>query len=231
MLQNDSVEKVITRYFAAVSKVSFTYGGTVYPRKPLRVTPNLLRGYTCPAMCGGCCFNFSLDYLPSEMELTRPLASIPQKQRFVEFNGKNIEIWTDWQKENTSNRCKNLNPKDGRCRIHGWHPFTCDFELIRTLAFEDASRPNVLTQKLYGRGWSYPRVDGGKGALCEMTPPTKETIADVIRKLERLKQWTDHFGLTKTWIPEIIQLIKSGALQKSDAITLEVSSGTVGFGL
>lgn len=204
-MHNDSVDKIITRYFATVAREPFTYEGKEFKPKPLKVSPLLLRGYTCPPMCGGCCLRFSLDYLPSEPQPKNLV------KRTVTFNGKLFTIHSDLQEENESRNCKYL-MKDGRCANYPTRPFTCDFELIRTLQFESDDRPHVLTQKLYGRGWSYERVDGGKGALCEMTPVTQETRDDVIRKLERLKKWTDYFHL-KTWLPEVIKLIQTNRLQ------------------
>jgi hypothetical protein len=208
MLHIDSVEKVVERYFATVAREAFSFNGKMFVPKVLKVSPLLLRDYTCPPGCGGCCFKFSLDYLPSE---ARPPGT---SKRTVEFNGRSVEIWTDWQTDNDTNRCQNLQRETGRCGIYERRPFTCDFELIRTLqAVDDADRANVLTQKLFGRGWSYARTDGGKGALCEMTPITEKSILEVIRKLKRLKAWTDHFQLD-TWIPDLIQIIKEGRLTR-----------------
>lgn len=219
-MQNDSVSKIITRYFAAVTRVPFTYDAKKYEPKRLKVSPLLLRGYTCPPSCGGCCFKFSLDYLPSEAH--------PEEvsERLIEFNGQQIKILSDHQPRNDGTRCRYL-MINGRCGIYPTRPFTCDFELIRTLAFTDDDRPHVLTQKLFGRGWSYPRVDGGKGALCEMTEVDKKTIAEVLRKLDRLKAWTDYFGI-KTWIPEIKDVIQRGNLTRPITFSPDEYNG---FGL
>lgn len=205
-MQSDSLDKIVTRYFAAVAKEDIIWSGVTYHPRTLKVSPLLLRDYTCPAGCGGCCFKFTLDYLPTEK---RPIEA---KKRMVEINGRKVAIYSDDQERNEGNRCIHLDPKSGRCGIYEVRPFTCDFELIRTLqAVDDDTRPNVLTQKLFGRGWSYQRTDGGKGALCEMKPVSPESIKEVIRKLERLKEWTDHFGI-KTWLPELLLIIREGRL-------------------
>lgn len=204
-MQSDSLDKIVTRYLATVARESFTWSGKTYHPKVLKVSPLLLRDYTCPAGCGGCCFKFTLDYLPSESKL--PGA----KKRTVEFNGRSVVIYSDAQESNEGNRCQHLEPKTGRCGIYERRPFTCDFELIRTLQNEDADRANVLTQKLFGRGWSYARTDGGKGAMCEMLPVSPASVKEVIRKLERLKEWADHFGLD-TWLPDLINVIRDGHL-------------------
>jgi hypothetical protein len=182
--------------------VPFTYKGKTYDPKPLQVSPLLLRGYTCPPGCGGCCFKFTLDYLPTE----NSKGLFNMEKRVVDFDGRKVIVWTDSQADNETSRCRHL-LTNGRCGIHGRHPFTCDFELIRTLAFESQTRPHILTAKLFGRGWSYPRTDGGKGAKCEMLGVTDDSIKEVERKLKRLKNWTDHFGIKKTWIPDILGLL------------------------
>lgn len=223
-MQQDSVEKIIQRYFATVTIRAFRFKGLLYKPKVLKVSPLLLRDYTCPPGCGGCCFKFSLDYLPSE---DKPPGT---KKRTVVFNGKDVEIWTDWQEGNPGVRCTHLIEQSGRCGIYPVRPFTCDFELIRTLqGVSEGNVENRLTQKLFGRGWSYPRTDGGKGALCEMTPVSEKSVAEVVRKLERLKAWTDHFGLEHTWIPTILNVIKRNHL--THQITLSPFAEHLGFGL
>lgn len=68
----------------------------------------------------------------------------------------------------------------------------------------------LFMQKLYGRGWNMMRVDGERGALCKMTEPDAESVADVDRRLARLEIWMLHFGLNpsrvgmiRTALPEI----------------------------
>lgn len=222
-MHGDSVDKIITRYFATLTMESFTYGGKTYHPRPLRVSPDLLRGHTCPPGCGGCChIQFSLDYLPNE--------NLPPgvQNREVEFNGRKVVVMSDPQDDHELKRCRHLNPKDGRCGIHKVRPFSCDFELIRTLEFADESRPNVLTQKLFGRGWAMKRIDGHRGALCEMLPVTPEHAADVVRKLKRFIDWSNHFKVM-TWAPHIIRLIETGQLNR--AHVLKVSDRAGGFGL
>lgn len=214
---NDSVDKIITRYFATLTKVSFVYNGVEYKPRPLRVSPLLLRGYTCPEGCGGCCPRFSLDYLPHEPH------QIGLGQRLIKFDGREIHIHSDLQNDHDDHHCRHLDAI-GRCGIYELRPFSCDFELIRPLMYENG--PNMLTQKLYGRGHSFLRVDDERGALCEMTDPDDHSIKEVVRKLRRLEQWADHFGII-TWADTIIKLIEQKRLTKQ--ITLSVTS--TGFGI
>lgn len=191
--QNDTVKgKVIPSYFAAVNAEPFTFNGKLYPVKTLVVSPHLLRGFTCPPGCGGCCPRFSLDYLPEPLE-EHPY---PLEKRVIVVNGKSIHIWSDEQKARQGkHHCGNLRYDDGRCNIHGKQPFSCDFELIRFMhPAEDDGRVRMLT-RLFGRGWRMLRVDGEKGALCTITHVEEASVEDALRKLKRLKQWMEYFQL------------------------------------
>lgn len=185
----DSVNKIVDSYFAVVADEPFHYKDKHYDRRSLTVRTAIFRGFTCPASCGGCCPRFSLDYLPSEP------TPYKMKKRIVEFNGKPVEIYSDMQLDHENHHCRNLQKSDGRCGVHGKQPFSCDFELIRSIKFENVERAHTLTTRLFGRGWAMLRVDNERGARCEITPISDESVQDTIRKLARLKQWCEHFGL------------------------------------
>ena len=202
---SDSISKIVTSYFACVCSEEFTYQNRVFKPKRLTVTPYLFRGYTCPAKCGGCCPVFTLDYLPEPLE-THPY---PLKKRFIHFNGRRIPIYSDLNQDCPDRFCKNLDMNTGRCNIHKHNPFSCDFELTRFLHFSKEESPNRLTTKLYGRGHAFMRVDGKRGALCEMTPPNDESVASIVRKLKRLEQWCNHFHL-KNKLGNIISYAEKG---------------------
>lgn len=199
MVFRDSVDKIITTYFAAVTNEKFEYKGKVYNPKALVISPLIFRGYVCNIKCGACCPRFSLDYLPEE---TPPY---PLTERIVEFNNKEYTILSDLQMDQQipSFFCKNLNMKDGLCGIHGKQPFTCDFELLRFMKFEDDARPNRVMTKHFGRAWNMKRIDGDYGTKCDIVDRSEEARADVIRKFKRLDQWATYFHL-KTKLPSII---------------------------
>jgi hypothetical protein len=199
MPSRDSLDKVVTSYFAAVTAVPFTYNSVRFEPKPLLVSPLLLRGYTCPSMCGGCCPRFSLDYLPNEMPAPAT------RERSVRFDGREFLLQSDMQFENRGHFCQHLD-RTGRCGIYNRRPFSCDFELIRCCHYRDKV---VMTQKLFGRGWAMKRIDGLRGARCGMTPATDETVQEVARKLRRLDDWAKHFEL-ETRLPPIIRWVENG---------------------
>lgn len=194
MAKRDTLDKIVLYYFAAITTHPLVWRGETIDPFPLKVSSNLLRGFTCPSGCGGCCPTFSLDYLSNEnhpYNLTK---------REVELNGRPIEIWSDLQEENRGMRCKNLT-SEGRCGIHERNPFACDFELIR---FTKHPSYWSVSERLFSRGWAMQRTDGGKGALCTVPPPTKESALDVARRLKRLSDWADYFGLENHRTPTLI---------------------------
>jgi len=208
----DSIDKVVMVYLASLTKKSFEYKGSTYSPRAIRVSPLIFRDFTCPEACGGCCPRFSLDYLPSE------IVPYSLSARTVMVDGRPVEILTDFQVDSNTHYCGNLDQVTGRCRIHGAHPFTCDFELLR---FVDRQETVHFNQKLFGRGWAMKRVDGGRGARCSMLPPSSNTIPEILRKLHRFRNWADHFGID-TWVPEIIVWVSSGP----HASALELKPGS-----
>lgn len=200
MPYRDSVDKIFQTYFAGITREPFVYKGTIYDPKDVTVSPKIFRGYTCPPVCGGCCPRFSLDYLPFEQ---MPEGVSPRR---VLVNGSEYEVFSDMQKESKDHFCGRLDKQTGRCTIHGKHPFSCDFELIRFMHSESSV---TIIQKLFGRGWNMLRVDGDRGALCEMIPLTESWKHDLIRRLRRLKAWAEYFELV-TCMDEIIEWCESG---------------------
>lgn len=210
MVYTDTLDKIVLTYMAAVTRVPFEYKGQQVEPKRLVVSPMLFRDYTCPPMCGGCCVRFSLVYLPSE---PRPESELPDwmegqfRKRWVRLNGQRRLLWEDPQTDHNDHFCRHLDRSDGRCGIHGRHPFSCDFELLRVLAFDDH---HVLLTKLYGRGWAFERIDTERGAQCEIVPMSSEGHADIVRKLGRLGEWADYLGFADTHIARVKQWAETG---------------------
>lgn len=211
-MRTDSVDKIITTYFACFTDREFTYRGVTYLPRTLVASPHLARGYTCPPICGGCCQRFSLDYLPSE---PRPEGL---RERNVDFDTRKVPIFSDLQTDHDSRWCRHLSTTDGRCSIHGVHPFSCDFELIRLRVFTDPRQVNRIAVQLYGRGHAFQRIDGGKGARCETVPMTPASQQESARKVRRLAAWMRHFGLAPTRALELVQILEGKPLRSSVVI-------------
>ena len=124
-MNKSSVDKII-KYFAALTEEPFTYKKETHKPKPLVVSPLLIRGgFRCLPNCGGCCLNFSLDYLPNEVT---PESAVEQT---VEFNGKQVVLKRDLQTGNTGYHCKFLDMKSGLCTIYKINPHVnCFYKII-----------------------------------------------------------------------------------------------------
>ena len=190
-MAKDSFDKIVQAYFAVVASSAFEYKGKIYGGQPYVVSPGIFRRYTCSAGCGACCTSFTLDYLPSD-SLPKQLAKSVITRK-VEIAGKHVSLLSDMPTAHADHFCKFLDKQNGRCKIHARNPFSCDFELLRSAVMQVP--PHRLTTRLYGRGWAMLRIDGERGALCTIENVTSASIADVVRKLKRLKEWTDYCGI------------------------------------
>lgn len=200
MRHSDTLDKIVGVYLAGLCHRPFRYKDKLFLPKPLVVSPLLLRGYTCPTGCGACCGSFSLDFLPGEVATTNALP------RTIQVDHRRVSVFSDLQRDVADRWCRNLDRGNGRCRIYAVRPLACDFELIRLLVSDDKV---VLIQKQYGRAWAMARLDGERGALCEMLPADPATAAEVNRKLERLERWAEHLDIC-TRIPSIIRWVSEG---------------------
>lgn len=209
---NDSIQKIV-KYFAALTEQPFRYRSIWITPMPLKVSPLLLRDFSCPPYCGACCPVFTLDYISEE--------SCPNTviERQAPINdGK--RIYTDFQGGNTSRHCRFVKPEDARCAIYEMRPFSCDFELIRVFQYKDHYR---LTQQPFGRGWNLTRAyDGRKGALCELYY-SKNGVDEVVRKLRRLEQWMNYFGITYNRVEKVIKGIP--CLKRGEFLRFSIRGG------
>jgi Fe-S-cluster containining protein len=223
MNSRESIVKIVTQYFAPMTKVPFEFRGKIYEPKTLRVSPMIFkRRMGCPPMCGGCCAKLSVEYITHEVGPRHP--EMQQKfitaeggkphfeSRQVEINGVSMPIVSDLQKQNKDHFCHYLNQEDGRCTIHGRHPFSCDFELLRFSIMSRPDRANQLNHRPFGRGWAMLTVDGTRGAKCTWEDTDRISIDeqhDIVRKLERLKQWMEYWRLEHK-VDRVIDWVASG---------------------
>lgn len=208
-MQNDSINKIVSVYFASITNEPFEFNGRTYKPRLLSVSPTILRTAICPQKCAGCCPKFTLDYLPESKGGYPPGV----QERWVSFNGKKLRIFTEFQSHNTFHFCKFVDKKSGLCKIHSMNPFSCIFEPLRFKRFTDPNHNNLLGCYPFGRGWSFKTVDGGKGAKCFFLERTSdETRNNVLQKLDLLQDWTTYFGLKNTKVPAIKRLIEKRKL-------------------
>lgn len=167
----------------------------------ITISPLFYRDYKCPSHCGGCCPKFSLVYFEGKrwdlFKELYPDYAIKFNKRI--YNG--VIIYEDTQEENNNHHCKNLNMENGRCLIHKANPFSCEFELMKVRKIkEDIS----IINKLFGRGWQLKRIDGERGAMCEMKDFNYEKFLKDLSLLKELNDYAKKLNYD-TILPEVIE--------------------------
>lgn len=234
---HNSIGRMIERYFAPLTKKPFEYLGVTYTSKDLALSPTIFRDFKCLPNCGACCRNVTLEFLSSGEEI--PEAAKPYLKTIeFEFDGRTIQLLQDDQSNNPMGdfKCKHLDRSDGRCSIHPYrgmtNPMNCDSFPLKVHMFTREDRPNLFLSGHYSRPHTFTQLDGTKGVKCYYTELTDENtqsvIQDQLRRLDRLKQWADYFGLD-TWIPEIREWIASGPHYQPLVLKLESLSASNGI--
>lgn len=196
----DSTDKIITTYFACLTEKEFSYEGKIYTPKRLVVSENIFRKFLCPKDCGGCCKNYTMDWLPDEKPDMEHV-----KERKLILNNQEFPVFSDIQDGITGYYCRYVEEEHGRCTIHTKRAMSCDFEPLRFKIHPDGPA-NYFGSYPYGRGWAMKRVDGVRGARCMFAHSSDASRRDVLRKLRRLREWTDYFKL-ETKLPKIIDYL------------------------
>lgn len=204
--------KLITSYFAAITKEPIHFKNEVIHPRPLVVSKLIFRGFTCPESCGACCTQptstvnggATLNYLPSE---ARALVSPLQEQ--VLLNNKYFTIFSEDMTppaqvlpilNHSAFPCKYLSDT-ARCTIYADRSIACDLPLLQVTR---RKLYNQLTIRKFGRHHLYKQFDlQTRGTKCELLGITPDSIIDTRRRLIRLYTWSSYFTL-KSWMPEII---------------------------
>jgi len=227
MNSRESIVKIVTQYFAPMTKVPFEFRGKIYEPKTLRVSPMIFtRKMGCPPGCGGCCAKLSVEYIAPEIEEMKISDGNPYLKadgtferfhaRMIYVNGISKLVYSDLQKNNKDHFCHYLIKENGRCNIHGNHPFSCDFELLRFSIMSSPNRANQLNHRPFGRGWAMLTIDGTRGAKCEWEDVEQISYVDqkdIVRKLKRLKQWMEYWELSHK-VDGVIDWVASGPHKK-----------------
>ena len=181
----NSFDRIVS-YFHALSNETFDYEDQYYqPYKQLVVSPLVFRSYKCPPNCGACC-------KPVKLIWEQPFGFNAKVHKLcIKNNSKKMYCY-----DSTNRYCDWLNLKDGRCKIHEFAPLPCKLELFKFAHYESEGivRARVTTP---GRKWALTRVDGAKGALCEMSNERDEgLIKSHISLLKTLGCWMDEFDIS-----------------------------------
>lgn len=186
-MQNPNSFDRIVSYFRALAREPFEYRGKLFePYSKLIVTPSAFRSYSCPERCGACCMRCTLVFW------TKP-TNISTELEFLNVNGRALPFFVDRQQDvvgEMMGKCRHLALETGRCGIYEQRPLPCRLELFkfahftkRKVAYARVTRP--------GRAWQLLRIDGQRGAHCQIAPYDPEVTKTHIRDLVILGEWMD----------------------------------------
>lgn len=185
----DSTDRIVS-YFHALSRVPFSYKGQTYhPYDRLVVSNKVFRSYSCPSGCGACCMAVSLvwDDAPSDL-------SDRVEQHWFTIGDTSLPFWQYKQQGSGGRFCDFLNQSDGRCGVYSNRPLPCRFELFKFVHGVSSSTARAMV-KLPGRNWALTRIDGQRGAQCEILPYDRALTETHIRDLRIIAGWMARFNL------------------------------------
>lgn len=202
MRNPDSFDRIVS-YFHALASEDFTYKGeTVKAYRELHISNLAFRGYTCPEGCGACCMRCSLVWD------NQPPEHVPSTAREVQVNGVPLPWFQDSQADHTERFCRYLDQSSGRCGIYKERPLPCRFELFKFVHNVARGTARGLV-RLPGRNWGLTRIDGQKGAKCEVTDYDRELTETHIRDLRILWRWMDEFQIAND-CERVIDYLRTG---------------------
>jgi len=193
----DSFEKIISQ-LALVSTRGIRYNNNLLENcEQIIISPSFWRNYVCPSQCGGCCFAFSLDYIPSE---ARPNAA---KERCVDVNGTQKKIFSIWPSTKIK-WCAYVDRCTGLCKIHKLRPLSCKIEPIKIRKIKQVV---YIMKGPYGRSWQLKRITDGGPVLCDFVEFDKvQLLENDVIVFNQLLEWALYLDID-TCIPIIIDLL------------------------
>ena len=126
------------------------------------ISPKFFRQYKCFENCGGCCLQYSMDFLDFEFSEFKKI--YPEYEHLFKKR-EDIPVYSLKQKD--SGLCQLVDSKTGWCKIHDFSPFSCQFELNK-ISYNSKTKQTTLIKRLFGRSWNFNCVDGSKGGKCKM---------------------------------------------------------------
>lgn len=135
------------------------------------LSAGFFRGFSCPANCGACCKSVSLDFFEDTDRWRRFVELFPEKSKLFETydKGECTEKVMSFSNESKDGYCNFLDRENGRCTVHEAAPLPCRIAPVKFIDKRVSSNKVYLNASAYGRAWAFTRLDGTKGAACEVT--------------------------------------------------------------
>jgi hypothetical protein len=210
----DSVEKLFSK-IALLATVPVVYNGKQLSSRPVRsvmVSPTVFRRFVCPNTCISCCvFNFTLDFLPNEVEGLEPWLDTANRHPVI-VNGQERQILTVHKSHPACDLCGPMRGALG-CSIWKTIPLECkSAPQVQIMKYKDTAR---VVGKPFSRGWNFAVKPECK--FEKVSTVGEGSIEDVLGVLRRYQVWSDYFKIP-TVLPQIINRLEADSQDKAASV-------------
>lgn len=130
-----------------------------------KMSLSVFRSFDCLENCGACCMNhITLDYTEGP-RLERFKKNFPEEfKKFEKVVVHGQEIYRYVSEKTDTKYCDYLDTSNGRCKLHGSHPLSCDTLPLKIVLKK--GKEALVSKQAFGRSWQYTQIDGTKGVKC-----------------------------------------------------------------
>lgn len=205
--QNDSALKVLEQ-LAKISKKKVKIEGEKVTSQPsqIKIGQSFYKGFKCEPGCTACCLNFSLDFLPENLEkFVKGRDRYPFDERKIRVNGKEKSIYTlpdnfdDGECIFLTNYRTDSDEGKG-CKFYPTPPLSCLSEPQVKFIYRSDLDTTYLQKRPFGRASQWTNTP-----QCKFEGEWEKE--EDLKILNRFKGWSEYFGID-TAIHELIEGVK-----------------------
>jgi Fe-S-cluster containining protein len=196
--------------------------------KVCKMSPTVFRSFECLENCGSCCMShIALDYTEGP-RLEKFKKNFPEEfKKFEKIIVDGQEVYRYFSNKKNSRYCDFLDTSNGRCKIHGSHPFSCDMLPLK-IVFKNGEA--FAAHHVFGRSWQYTQIDGSKGVKCIFGNVSNGEVSWPstlyrINLLKELKILAEKFGRSGKRIQKLIDRMQYWYDRKTVPDKFEIIDG------
>lgn len=185
----------------------------------VELSTGFFRSLDCKANCGACCKPVSLEFLKDSQRWDKFKLNYEEHvTKFSEHVDPSGEIVMSYSNTDHKERyCSFLNREDGRCTIHKSAPLPCRIAPLKFIDKRVSSNKTYLNASAYGRAWAFTRLDGNKGAICEVKDFDYDKFLNDLEMLRELRTYAIKLGV-KTKLKYIVEFLEKNSLEFKEGL-------------
>lgn len=176
------------------------------------LSAGFFRGFSCVENCAGCCKNVRLDIDKDSERWTRFETLFTEKSHlFTELEDESGMRVMSFVNKSEDDYCNFLDKENGRCTVHAAAPLPCRIAPVKFIDKRVSSNKVFLNASAYGRAWAFTRLNGTKGAACEVLPFDYNKFLNDLAMLKELRQYAIKLNIP-TKLKYIIEFLEEWKL-------------------